>query len=733
MNNLLSTLFFVCISIFIYGQDKGTNSKEDCNVRNLTIQNINETKQLYHYLVDENRSGLMNLHPFTLEEIGGWDSFINNIKYDPNISFMYLNSTPSRSLEGAFHKYVQYYKSIEVIDGGFTIFTNTEDIQAIAGPPCPGCPPINPCDELQMLSPYIYEDINISIVPSITESQLAQALNVTVSNVSSFQLKIVNNLMQNCEYRLTYLTSYTSEEEGDMVGWVDAHSGQFLHKAPLHNNKNAPTANFGIQFMNDTENGNLTELRNQRLRCYDMTGNQGNNFNENDIPASPIIRDWEAIDANPEVFQLFWMTDLVIEELNNRLGINFIDVRVGFQPTFGNARSIAGGLPNNQADFLFGIINGVSTVEFDVVAHELGHAIIRQFISSALPQGGSLHEGISDMFGTFIESILDPNGLDWVMGDDMPLAIRDLQNTTRNCFTDIQNLTSNHNRSEALGHWFFLCVNGSAANNIPPMNIEEVMNLIVDALPNLGNNADYPDLMRVIINLAIARHGPCSDQVRTLVRAWERICVPTGHEFANPTVPCAELNNGQTSVCEENNIINICLSSIAGINHNFGRWTIIGRNSTDFKSTRGMQGNSQYGGNCINIFKIPEMPFYPQTITIQYWHPQIGQTLTRRVVIRDCDGDDPTCHEYYNGVGRSSQDELIVAIFNEFSNADDIDLKTKIDNGELKLIVYDLMGNIVNSSIYSDINNLISPQILIYTYWDNRGDLVQTKKVFVRQ
>lgn len=423
------------------------------------------------------------------------------------------------------------------------------------------------------------------------------------------------------------------------------------------------------------------------------------------------------------------MTDLVIDELNERLGINFTNVRVGFQPAYDNAQSVAGGLPNNQADFVFGIINGVSTVEFDVVAHELGHAIVRQFIEYSLIEGGSLHEGISDMFGTFIESILDPNGLDWVIGNDMPLAIRDLENTTRNCFTNIQNEQSRHLRGEALGHWFFLCVNGSAANNIPPMNIAEVMNLVVDALPNLGNNADYPDLMRATISLAAFRFGTCSDQFRTILRAWEQICVPTGHRMVNPNVPCADLT-GVTSVCEENNIINICVSQNAVANFNFGRWTIIGRNSTDFKSVGGMQGNSQHGGNCINIFKIADMPFYPQTITIQYWHPQIGQTLTRRVVIRDCDGDDPTCHEYYNGVGRSSQDKLSAAIFNEFINTDDIDLRTKIDNGELKLIVYDLMGNIVNPSIYSDINNITCPQILIYTYWDKNGRLIKTKKVF---
>lgn len=731
MKNLLSILFFTCVSVFVYGQDTGPISKEDCKVRNLTLNSINETKKLYQYLVDETRSGIIKMHPFTLEEYGGWDSFLSNLKTDPNISLVYLNSTPSRLLDGTFHKYGQYYKGIEVIDGGFTIFTNTENVHAIAGPPCPGCPPINPCDEIQMLSSYIYEDINISAIPSISEVQIAQSLNISLPHIISKELKIVHNITQNCEYRLTYLTNYTSEKEGDMVGWVDAHSGQFLHKAPLHNNKNAPTANFGIQFMNDTENGNLTELRNQRLRCYDMTGNQGNNFNENDIPASPIIRDWEAIDANPEVFQLFWMTDLVIEELNNRLGINFINVRVGFQPTFGNAISIAGGLPNNQADFVFGVINGVSTVEFDVVAHELGHAIIRQFISSALPQGGSLHEGISDMFGTFIESILDPNGLDWVMGDDMPLAIRDLQNTTRNCFTDIQNLTSNHDRSEALGHWFFLCVNGSAANNIPPMNIEEVMNLIVDALPNLGSNADYPDLMRATMAIAAMRFGTCSNQFRTILRAWEQICVPTGHRMANTNISCVDLQ-GNTSVCEENNYISICLSPNAVANTNFGRWTIIGRNSTSFQSIRGMQGNSQEGGNCIEIYQIPDMPFYPQTITIQYWHPQIGQTITRRVVIRDCDRDDPTCSEYYNTSLRSGQDEQIYSQFKDI-HYDELTLRNKLENEDLKLVIYDLMGNIVSPSTNIADNNFKRPQILLYTYWDKNGTLVDTKKVFVRQ
>ena len=39
---------------------------------------------------------------------------------------------------------------------------------------------------------------------------------------------------------------------------------------------------------------------------------------------------------------------------------------------------------------------------------------------------------------------------------------------------------------------------------------------------------------------------------------------------------------------------------------------------------------------------------YPRTITIKYWNTNIGQSITRRHTISDCDGDDLTCEEYYN-------------------------------------------------------------------------------------
>ena len=236
----------------------------------------------------------------------------------------------------------------------------------------------------------------------------------------------------------------------------------------------------------------------------------------------------------------------------------------------------------------------------------------------------------------------------------MPLTIRDLENTPRNCFANIAMLNQQHDRGEALGHWFFLCVTGDAATDIPPMDIDEVMQLIMEALPNLGGNPDYPNLMAVTLDIAEQAYGTCSDEFLTVLRAWEQICVPTGHRMANPNEQCIFLVSSTVNPCEESNALipfNVCVSSGSGLNFSQGRWTITGRRSVDFESLAGMQGNSQPGGACLQVTHIPDMPFYPQAMTVHYWHSAVGQTVSQRINILDCDGHDPTCEEYYGLAG----------------------------------------------------------------------------------
>lgn len=645
----------------------------------------------------------------------------------------------SRLFEGYFYRYQQLYMGIPVVNGGFSILVETGNPDAIPGP-CNECPPGGPCGLITALAPHIYEVMGAApTVPTITEQSISNHLPYPVNEVAikSSKLKIVGNIKRDCEYRLAWQIDYTRQSEGEFIGWLDAQTGELLFNKHKHDYKNAPTTDWGVQWMDDEEDGNNTVLRNERLVAYDMTGvaefftsDLGDDFDSDQIPESPTNRDWNNTDAPEDVFQAFWMTDQVIETYQTELDIGFSDVHIGVHPTATGATSFGPAIPSEKSTYVFGLINGDPTIEYDVIGHELGHTVIREYFSSGMIEGGSLHEGIADMLGTYIEAEL--NGLDWQMGDDIPFIVRDLQGTTRNCFTTIATLTSEHDRSEALGHWFFLCVNGDAANNIPAMNIDEVMDLVLEAMPNLGDNPDYPDLMNATMDLAESVYGTCSDQFLTILRAWEQICVNTGHRMVDPNEPCAILANAGTNFpCEENDFFSICLSSNSGLNTNQGNWKIIGRESVYFESTAGMQGNSQTGGSCITITEIPEMPYYPQDITIQYWNSEVGQTITHRITIRDCDGDDPTCEEYYGIEGLAKGDGLLKEIASK-KEAENQSLEEGITDSPLHVIAYDLMGNKL------DIPNerLIwrqgaEPKIIILTYWDDEGKLVKSEKTLL--
>ena len=731
---ILTLNCLIFLSIQIKAQDTNNLLKSDCNVRNLTLSSPSEDNALASYILSDEIIGIVDLHPFSAEDIGGWDVFEYSLTESQDYSYEFVGESQSRLFGGTHHRYKQLYKGVPIVDAGFSVYTNNNDPQAAVGPPCEGCPvgPTGgPCDLIYSFAPRIYENVDISVNPLILRNQAVNRLQEPDIMLHGANLQIANNSTGNCEYKLLWNISYSTPSSSNMIAWVDAHDGTVILNKSLNNDKMAPTADHGQQNMIDEEDGDNTVLRNDRMRAYDMSGintvngnpvtrtNQlGNEFDDDDIPESPSTRNWLAADASTEIFQAFWMTEQVLETFLVDFEIEFEDARIGIHPTAVGATSFGPDTPDGRSRYVFGQINGNSTVELDVIGHELAHTILREFISSAQIEGGSLHEAISDMFGTYIESVLSPGGLDWVMGDDIPFTVRDLQNTTRNCFNNA--LTIPHDRGEALGHWFFLLCNGDPANGIDPINMKDVLDMVYETLPNLGDNPDYEDLMQAIRGVARNKYGTCSDEYESIMRAWDQICIPTG---TNYSAPCTDLWTSSTLVCEENNRITVCVSSGSGLNFNGGRWNILGRNSTSFKSVRGMSGNGQNGGQCLDIYEIPDMPYYPQKITIKYWHPVLGVTLSKTITIRDCDGDDPTCEEYYglDGIG-PDPDNMRMQANEEASSI-----------SERQLIVYDLMGNkldITEEEIINGFNR--TPQIIIVTYWDKLGNLIESKKVLLK-
>ncbi len=140
-----------------------------------------------------------------------------------------------------------------------------------------------------------------------------------------------------------------------------------------------------------------------------------------------------------------------------------------------------------------------------------------------------------------------------------------------------------------------------------------------------------------------------------------------------------------------------------------------------------MTGNSQYGGMCLDVYDIPKFPYYPQNIVIEYYHSGIGKTLKTSVQIYDCNHDDPTCKEYF---GQAKSGNTSTQFKNVSLSEKDVESRNSEIDENLKLVVYDLMGNVINinsEELFGTHN--YRPQILVYTYWDVSGKLIKSKKV----
>lgn len=64
--------------------------------------------------------------------------------------------------------------------------------------------------------------------------------------------------------------------------------------------------------------------------------------------------------------------------------------------------------------------NGIPVSLFDIMAHELSHCYLLEFLEfGSNSETNALHEGIADIFGSYIENFTPPYQLDWITGDDV--------------------------------------------------------------------------------------------------------------------------------------------------------------------------------------------------------------------------------------------------------------------------------------------------------------------------
>ena len=320
------------LPIILFGQDVVT-TKSNCDNYNKFLKSyeLDKIREISDSIYPSGKIYLDVERDVHFRELDSIEPFLG---IGNNYSLMYKSTRVSRFDENIeFRRYEQYFKGVKVEGGGVTAaYRIPED-----GPVGPN----GPCDELYMLSPYLFTEIDIEVNPKIVKSQLPTIVNVEEINATEL---IVEQF--NCSYRLIWKTEYYKNRS--LTSWVDANTGIVVKTIESTQFKNAPTEDYGIQNLDDSEKNNLTRLVSQdgSIITYDFDGTiffdiDDTDYLDNLIPTSTTNVDWELADADANVYQAHWVTSTTADFFD-LLGIGFGTIHVGANCTGSNAGVLSG-------------------------------------------------------------------------------------------------------------------------------------------------------------------------------------------------------------------------------------------------------------------------------------------------------------------------------------------------------------------------------------------------------
>jgi hypothetical protein len=720
-------VYIVILAIFysksLYSQENTYTPASSCPNFNAFI-NSTQISAMDSLVFDINDYGVILLNS---EKLDSLNTLIQLMGIGFETTFEPIKESKSRfDSTKIFRKYQQYYNGLKVIGGGYTT--------AYIGPGGLN-DPVHPCMKPYMLIPSILTDVSINTNPTVQVSAITSILNI--DNIDTAVLLISHNLLNECEYKLTWKVNYLDSIY--KTAWIDAHTGMVILTQGANPNHSAPTITYGPQYLDNKTMGMETTLESPdgKIRVYDFcnsicpSGADGgfDSWTTDLIPTTTHPTEWTT-ESTPYAYQAFWTSSQVVPLFSEKLNIEFGNVNVA--NCCGPTAIAVTGSTMEHAYIALGIhLSGAALALYDIVAHELGHVLMWEFLNYTNLGNKTIHEGMADIIGTYIESFIPGNnGVDWVMGDDeLDVAnwvARNLQNPQYNCYTDVVNLNDQHKRSLPLGHLFYSISQGDQTNGIPSLGMDHTIKILLgtfDLFPP-NPNIDYPNLMMANLTFILDEFGRCSDEFLALARAWEKICVPTGWTHNGIVPTCTFVINGPDFVCEESSLAHFCISG--GLPDYHYRWYIIGPKSTEYTSECGMQGNIQEGCTCLKLVQFPKYPYYPQYITIKVYSSTAGPQYTQyaKFMLRDCDFDDPTCEEYYGSSLKGPMEDQQTSLT----------VPSEINSNAYKIVrVYDILGRLIHEK-WTDQFDKFSVQyrgMVVVVYLDENEILMNAEKAFL--
>ncbi len=687
-----------------------------CIERN-AFQNKSDYDEYFSY------RGKSSLHRLNYNEdniINSEESFIEYL--DMGDDYTFLPQSRVFYNEQEIVRYKQLFQGVEVEPGGFAF---------ISGDPCN-----------TTINPFIYGDLDDVKRPAIDKDDLKDILEVDFIKAD---LVLSANAKNECSLREMWRVSYQKEEL--KIAWVDAFDGTVVHS---RNYADASLAVMSKETYNNTEiQKSGSNFISESASNLDLLTGSVTFYEQNDcdVTALPLGSTVMSITNDPNLivnatcaFDNDNLTTLStnFNTVNSCLTFLGISTPPAIVITGCTPQSPASAVPlNNDPN---GIVFHFGTQDIpdesiylphystDVIAHEYGHHFLNQFFFSATSiHHRVIHEYFADLFSLHVNT----NGCG--ASNDFELsfldggAIRDFTEFDFNdpCRYEVDESTFDSNNPHFYGAPFRYLAYQIIDNGL--LTLSQFFSLSVGILSTFPDDGSVTDLAHLYIDGIISQFGACSDEAELVTDLAESLCLteqlfPCDVIEITYTTPTTQVTveGVNLSVCENehNGTISLSINSDNFDPDVVHRWSGL---RPDW-IINGEENNTNVTGEEI-VIQFPKYDWYPRKYTICNFVRSQGREGCLSIVLRDCDDNDPTCHE----------------VFAEHGNLDDstIDIRSHQMPNESSnhFEAYDVVGRLIMTGDLEQVRNKLSlqpKQTFIIMEYDKNRSYLQTYKFIIQ-
>ena len=375
--------------------------------------------------------------------------------------------------------------------------------------------------------------------------------------------------------RLAYkLDIYANYPLSRQLVFVDAVNGSILGKREMIHTTNAPgtaiTAYSGTQSITTDFTGSTYRLREtgrgNGINTYDMRL-AGTNYNAA-VDFTDADNTWNNVNVNKDQYATdgHWGTEKTWDYFFTKFNRNSVD-NAGFAlNSYVHTNLVAFGYGNNINAFWDGSritygdggTSGGTTytplTAMDICGHEITHGVTERTSNLTYSgQSGAMNEGFSDIFGTAIEFYAKGASGNWMIGENIGAAFRNMANPNQFSHPDTYLGTfwytgtgdngGVHTNSGVLNFWFYLLTQGgNGTNDIG--SVYSVTGLGIDAAAAIAfrtntvyltPSSNYASARTYAIQSATDLYGAGSAEVIATTNAWYAVGV--GAAYNNCTAP----------------------------------------------------------------------------------------------------------------------------------------------------------------------------------------------------